>query len=110
MECRDVQAGDPVAQAEQVGGSGKEAPAMTGSEASPTREQDQALGDAVRDVIEKRDPAAARHISITVSNGVVHLWGIIGDDKERADVRNVVAGIPGVTAVEDHRREWLWSG
>jgi len=41
-------------------------------------------------------------LSITVSDGVVDLNGVILEDKEREALRVVAENIPGVKAVEDH--------
>jgi hypothetical protein len=41
-------------------------------------------------------------VSITVSNGVVSLNGVILEEKEREALRVVAENTPGVKAVEDH--------
>jgi len=41
-------------------------------------------------------------LSISVKDGVVHLNGVILEEKERAALRVVAANVPGVRAVEDH--------
>jgi len=41
-------------------------------------------------------------LSISVKDGVVHLNGVILEEKERTALRVVAANVPGVRAVEDH--------
>lgn len=41
--------------------------------------------------------------NVTVSNGVVHLWGLCDSDAEWKAVRVAAEGVAGVKAVEDHR-------
>jgi len=40
--------------------------------------------------------------NIVVSDGVVHLWNIVGSEEERRALRIAAENIPGVRAVEDH--------
>ena len=40
--------------------------------------------------------------NIVVSEGVVHLWNIVGSDEERRALRIAAENIPGVRVVEDH--------
>ena len=41
--------------------------------------------------------------NVVVSEGVVHLWGFVGSQDERAAARVAAENVPGVRAVEDHR-------
>lgn len=41
-------------------------------------------------------------IDIVVRNGVVDLWGVILDERERQALRVAAENVPGVTAVRDH--------
>lgn len=41
-------------------------------------------------------------INITVTNGVVGLWGIVDDETERKAFKVAAESIPGVIAVDDH--------
>jgi CBS domain-containing protein len=41
-------------------------------------------------------------LNITVSDGVVDLWGITGSDAERKAIRVAAESTPGVSAVNDH--------
>jgi CBS domain-containing protein len=39
---------------------------------------------------------------VVVTNGVVHLWGIVGSEDERRALRVAAENTPGVRSVEDH--------
>ena len=39
---------------------------------------------------------------VVVSDGIVHLWGIVGSDEERRALRVAADNTPGVRGVEDH--------
>ena len=41
-------------------------------------------------------------LNVVVWDGVVHLWGSVLDDRQRAAMRVAVENIPGVRGVEDH--------
>jgi CBS domain-containing protein len=43
-----------------------------------------------------------RPINITVSNGVVDLWGIVGSEEERTAIRVATENAQGVLSVNDH--------
>jgi osmotically-inducible protein OsmY len=45
--------------------------------------------------------------NVTVSNGIVHLWGYVGSEDERRAVRIAAERVAGVNAVRDHRSELL---
>ncbi|HXQ42233.1 MAG TPA: CBS domain-containing protein [Candidatus Udaeobacter sp.] len=40
--------------------------------------------------------------NIVVRNGVVHLWGVLFDDREREALKVAAENLPGVKAVKDH--------
>jgi osmotically-inducible protein OsmY len=40
--------------------------------------------------------------TVTVVNGVIHLWGQVGSQAERDAARVAVEGIEGINGVEDH--------
>jgi osmotically-inducible protein OsmY len=68
--------------------------------------EDRETGEAVRRALASAFPKSAQHIAVTVEQGIVHLWGILGSDEELADVPRIVAALPRVRAVRDHRRAW----
>jgi osmotically-inducible protein OsmY len=39
---------------------------------------------------------------VVVTDGVVHLWGIVGSEDERRALRIAAENTPGVRGVEDH--------
>jgi len=39
---------------------------------------------------------------VVVSDGIVHLWGIVGSEDERRALRIAAENIPGVRGIEDH--------
>lgn len=41
-------------------------------------------------------------VNVVVTDSVAHLWGVIESKEERAALRTLVEGTPGVTNVEDH--------
>jgi len=43
-----------------------------------------------------------RFVNVTVSNGIVHLWGAVESEQKREAARQVAANTPGVRAVNDH--------
>jgi CBS domain-containing protein len=77
--------------------------------ARPRRESRLALSDGeIRDHLlqdlEKVGWATTAHLNPIVSNGTVHLWGLVGSDEERHAIRVAAERIPDVRAVEDHLR------
>jgi CBS domain-containing protein len=55
---------------------------------------------------------ASAHLNVIVTDGVVHLWGLVASDDERRALRIAAEGVPGVRGVEDHLgllRPWLGS-
>jgi CBS domain-containing protein len=60
---------------------------------------------------------AAARMEVTVSGGVVHLWGVVADDAVQRAYRVAVESVPGVIDVMDHthvvrpqahRRRLIW--
>jgi osmotically-inducible protein OsmY len=39
--------------------------------------------------------------NVTVSDGVVHLWGLVGSEAERKALRALAESVPGVSRVAD---------
>jgi CBS domain-containing protein len=49
--------------------------------------------------------------SIVVTDGVVHLWGLVRSTAEREAMRVAAESVPGVRGVEDHLMDWReWAG
>jgi CBS domain-containing protein len=52
--------------------------------------------------LEKQPWAPVNLLDIVVRNGVVHLWGVLLDERQREAVRVLCENTPGVKTVEDH--------
>jgi CBS domain-containing protein len=74
--------------------------------ASVAREVKAPAGDdaAIRDRImaECAKQPWAPHVNVVVRDGVVELWGVITDERERQAFIVVTENVPGVKAVRDH--------
>jgi CBS domain-containing protein len=51
--------------------------------------------------IAKQPWAPRNNIDVKVENGVVELWGVVTDDRERVGLRVIAENIPGVKSVHD---------
>ena len=80
------------------------APAQT----APAQADDAAIHKAIIAEIEKIAwlPSPVMN-NVTVSNGVVHLWGYVGSENERRALRIAAERVPGVKEVNDHRSNLL---
>jgi CBS-domain-containing membrane protein len=56
--------------------------------------------------MQKESWAPAAMVSVIVRNGVVELWGVILDERQRDALKVAAENIPGVKAVKDHM-VWL---
>lgn len=54
------------------------------------------------DELKKQSWTHMYNLNVTVTHGVVDLWGYAQSDEERKAIRVAAAGIPGVIAVNDH--------
>ena len=71
-------------------------------EAPPAGADDAAIRRRLMEEIDKQQWAPAATVNVVVRDGVVELWGMIVDERQR-DALNVAAeNIPGVKAVKDH--------
>jgi CBS domain-containing protein len=73
--------------------------------ASVAREVKPAAGDATireRIMAECAKQTWAPHVNVVVRDGVVGLWGVITDERERRAFIVVAENVPGVKAVHDH--------
>ena len=68
----------------------------------PPPESDAAIRATLNDVLRHEDWAQSAMVNIIVSDGVVHLWGVIDSNAQRDALRVAAENIPGVTAVEEH--------
>lgn len=63
---------------------------------------DEEIRDKVQKRLEAQPWANALMVNVTVSDGVVNLWGIVRTEAERNAVRVAVEGISGVKGVKDN--------
>ena len=68
----------------------------------PPPESDATIRAIMNDVLKNEDWAMSAVVNVIVSDGVVHLWGVIDTDEQRQALRVAAENISGVTAVEDH--------
>ena len=68
----------------------------------PPPESDAAIRAIMNDVLKNEEWAMSAIVNVIVSEGVVHLWGVIDSDEQRQALRVAAENIPGVTGVEDH--------
>lgn len=73
--------------------------------AEPVGEDDRRIRDALLAEIARQSWAAPGDASITVSHGVVHLWGSVASEARHQALVVAAENIPGVTAVEDHTQK-----
>ncbi len=65
-------------------------------------ERDRRIRAEVHKVLIKNPWLERRHMNLVVSQGVVHVWGIVRSEEHRKALHTAVRAIPGVTSVEDH--------
>jgi CBS domain-containing protein len=52
--------------------------------------------------LKKHSWAHTHHLSVTVTDGIVDLWGYAESGEERKAIRVIAEAIPGVTGINDH--------
>ena len=65
-------------------------------------EDDASIRERLLDEIKKEQWAPAATTNVVVHDGVVELWGVIIDERQRAALKVAAENIPGVKAVKDH--------
>lgn len=70
--------------------------------AEPVTTDDRRIRDALLAEIAAQSWAAPGAASVTVSDGVVHLWGTVESEAKRQALVVTAENIPGVRSVEDH--------
>lgn len=68
----------------------------------PPAKCDATIRAAMNDVLKNEEWAMSAMVNVIVSEGVVHLWGVIDSGDQRQALRVAAENIPGVTAVEEH--------
>ena len=69
---------------------------------SPGAQSDGAIREKLLAEIKKEQWAPAATANVVVHDGVVDLWGMIVDERQRNALKVAAENIPGVTAVKDH--------
>ncbi len=70
--------------------------------APPTAPDDNAIREQLLALMQKEQWAPASTVNIVVRDGVVELWGMIFDERQREALKVAAENIPGVNAVNDH--------
>ena len=65
-------------------------------------EQDRTIRAQLLAELREQKWADASEGRVVVSDGVVHLWGIVGSEDERRALRIAAENTPGVRGIEDH--------
>ena len=63
---------------------------------------DRTIRDRILDTLAREPWAPRTTLNVTVLNGVVDLWGTIGNDQERRAICVIAENASGVTKVIDH--------
>lgn len=63
---------------------------------------DRAVRERILENLRAAGVATPAHVNVVVTDGVVHLWGLVDSEEERRACRVAAEGVPGVRAVEDH--------
>jgi CBS domain-containing protein len=70
--------------------------------APPVAQGDAAIRERMLAEMQKEQWAPAATTNVVVRDGVVELWGLIVDERQREALRVAAENIPGVKAVKDH--------
>jgi len=68
----------------------------------PVATDNRSIRTAILDSLEHQSWAPMTTLNVTVSKGIVDVWGTIANEAERDAIRVVVENTPGVKAVHDH--------
>ena len=63
---------------------------------------DSTIRQKLLDELKKKSWAHSHNLSVTVTNGIVDLWGYAESGDQRKAIRVLAEAIPGVTLVNDH--------
>jgi len=70
--------------------------------APPTATDDTAIRETLEAELKKEQWAPAATANVVVRDGIVELWGVIIDERQREALKIAAENIPGVKAVKDH--------
>lgn len=65
-------------------------------------QRDRRIRAEVQEVLRKNPWLERGHMNLVVSDGVVHVWGIVRSDEHRDALHAALRAIPGVKGIEDH--------
>lgn len=68
----------------------------------PVAGDDRSIRDRILDALDRESWAPTTSLNVTVSEGVVDLWGTITNDQERRAICVIAENTPGVKTVNDH--------
>ena len=68
----------------------------------PAAGDDTAIRERLMREIQKEEWAPSATVDVVVRDGIVELWGVIIDERQREALKVAAENIPGVTAVKDH--------
>jgi CBS domain-containing protein len=71
-------------------------------ETKPAAGDDASIRSRIYAELEKQPWAPINLIDIVVRNGVVHLWGVVLDERQREAIHVAVENSSGVKSIEDH--------
>jgi CBS domain-containing protein len=74
----------------------------TGRDEEEVRPSDAAIRDTLMEELKRQDWAHTLLVNVTVTDGVVSLWGMTNSGTERTALRVAAESIPGVRAVNDN--------
>ena len=70
--------------------------------AEPTASDDVTIRERLQAEIKEQQWAPAATVNVVVKDGMVELWGVIIDERQRQALKIAAENIPGVKAVHDH--------
>jgi CBS domain-containing protein len=65
-------------------------------------ESDSAIRDSLLDEMKKQQWAPSATANVVVHDGVVELWGVVIDERQRTALKVAAENIPGVKSIKDH--------
>jgi CBS domain-containing protein len=68
----------------------------------PTAADDTAIREHLMQEIQKEEWAPSATVDVVVRDGIVELWGVIIDERQREALKVAAENVPGVKAVKDH--------
>jgi CBS domain-containing protein len=73
-----------------------------GTKLEDAAERDRRIRSEVQHLLAKNPWLERERMNLVVSDGVVHIWGIVRSKEHRQALHKALAAIPGVQSIEDH--------